>query len=103
MQQFQKVFSVVRIIGPEQLQLLAEGKTKELDVSPCRCYDFWKRGEACGNCVSLRASGEGSVLQAGISGSEIYQVTARYVVIDGEPCVMELIKRMDKDVLGDAA
>ena len=53
MQQFQKVFSVVRIIGLEQLQLLAEGKAEELDVSPCRCYDFWKRGEACGNCVSF--------------------------------------------------
>ena len=37
MQQFQKIFSVVRIIGLEQLQLLAEGKAKELDVSPCRC------------------------------------------------------------------
>ena len=30
MQQFQKVFSVVRIIGLKQLQLLAEGKAEEL-------------------------------------------------------------------------
>lgn len=30
MQQFQKIFSVVRIIGLEQLQLLAEGKAKGL-------------------------------------------------------------------------
>ena len=28
MQQFQKIFSVVRIIGLEQLQLLAEGKAE---------------------------------------------------------------------------
>lgn len=103
MQQFQKIFSVVRIIGLEQLQLLAEGKAKELDVSPCRCYDFWKRGEACGNCVSLRAFQEkAQCSKLEFLDSEIYQVTARYVVIDGEPCVMELIKRMDKDVLGDA-
>ncbi len=53
-------------------------------------------------CIPSGISGEGSVLQAGISGFGNYQVTARYVVIDGEPCVMELIKRMDKDVLGDA-
>ena len=103
MQQFQKIFSVVRIIGLEQLQLLAEGKAKELDVSPCRCYDFWKRGEACGNCVSLRAFQEkAQCSKLEFLDSEIYQVTARYVVIDGEPCVMELIKRMDKDVLCDA-
>lgn len=69
MQQFQKIFSVVRIIGLEQLQLLAEGKAKELDVSPCRCYDFWKRGEACRQlCIPSGISREGSVLQAGISG-----------------------------------
>ena len=60
MQQFQKIFSVVRIIGLEQLQLLAEGKAKELDVSPCRCMRQL--------CIPSGISGEGSVLQAGISG-----------------------------------
>ena len=52
-QQFQKVFSVVRIIGPEQLQLLAEGKAKELDVGACKCYDFWEKNKTCNHCISI--------------------------------------------------
>ena len=59
MQQFQKIFSVVRIIGLEQLQLLAEGKAKELDVSRSGMRQL---------CIPSGISREGSVLQAGISG-----------------------------------
>ena len=103
MQQFQKVFSVVRIIGLEQLQLLAEGKAEELDVSPCRCYDFWKRGEACGNCVSLRAFQEkAQCSKLEFLDSDIFQVFSRYVEIDGKPYVMEMLKKLDEDTLIDA-
>ena len=100
MRQFRKVFSVVRIVNPETLHLLEDGRAKEYDVSPCKCYDFWKRGRACRNCVSLRAfQDKNQCSKLEFLDSEIYQVTARYVVIDGEPCVMELIKRLDEDVL----
>ena len=101
MRQFRKVFSVVRIVNPETLHLLEDGRAKEYDVSPCKCYDFWKRGEACRNCVSLRAfQDKNQYSKLEFLDSEIYQVTARYVVIDEEPCVMELIKRLDEDLAG---
>ena len=33
--------------------------------------------------------------------SDIYQVTARYVEIDGQPYVMELLRKMDEEFLVD--
>lgn len=102
MRQFRKVFSTVRIIPQEMLQLLMEGKADEQDIMPCRCFDFWKKGKACKNCVSIRACREKAQRsKLDFRDSEIFQVTARYVVIDGKPGVMELIRRLDEDVLND--
>ena len=32
-------------------------------------------------------------------GTDIYQVFSKYVQVDGEPYVMELIKKLDEDSL----
>lgn len=50
----------------------------------CHCYDFWKKEKPCTNCIAARAFEEKSVrTKLEYLDSDIYQVTARYVEIDG--------------------
>ena len=68
----------------------------------CHCYDFWKKEKPCKNCIAARAFEEKSVrTKLEYLDSDIYQVTARYVEIDGQPYVMELLRKMDEEFLVD--
>ena len=68
----------------------------------CHCYDFWKKEKPCTNCIAARAFEEKSVrTKLEYPDSDIYQVTARYVEIDGQPYVMELLRKMDEEFLVD--
>ena len=68
----------------------------------CHCYDFWKKEKPCTNCIAARAFEEKSVrTKLEYLDSDIYQMTARYVEIDGQPYVMELLRKMDEEYLVD--
>ena len=66
------------------------------------CNDFWNKNCPCENCVSLKAfEGKTQKTKLEFMDSDIYQVTARYVEIDGQPYVMELLRKMDEEFLVD--
>ena len=50
-------------------------------------------------CLGIR--GEVNWIKLEYFDSDIYQVTARYVEIDGQPYVMELLRKMDEEFLVD--
>ena len=54
MAQLRRVFIIVRLLEPEGFKLV-ELDAGEKDMSPtCQCYDFWKRGKRCENCISAQ-------------------------------------------------
>lgn len=102
MAQLRRVFIIVRLLEPEGFKLV-ELDAGEKDMSPtCQCYDFWKRGKRCENCISAQVSEEKPQrTKLEIMDSKIYQVIAKHVEIDGKTYVMEMINCLDNDTLVD--
>lgn len=84
-----KVYSKVRLLSRDELCV---------DNSDDAC---WREsclggGEYCQDCVSVMSIKEHrQKTKLKYIGSELYEVTARYLEIDGKPYVMELIQALD--------
>ena len=101
MELYKKVFTVVRLLDKREFRM-EENDNPGGDMELCHCYDFWKKEKPCKNCIAARAFEEKSVrTKLEYLDSDIYQVTARYVEIDGQPYVMELLRKMDEEFLVD--
>ena len=102
MEVLRQIFSIVRLVrGHAVLDL--DGKTGIMEdqdetetVPHCECFAFWQKNKPCSNCISQRMLEEhGQASKLEFHGEEMYQVTARYVEIDGEPYVMEMLQKQD--------
>ena len=101
-QKYENVFSVVRLLKGETIMEASKGEPQELAMEPCRCFDYWERGTRCANCVSLKALEEKKKkTKLEFRKNDVYQVSAHYMEIDGEPYVMELIQYLDEADLVD--
>ncbi|WP_363315282.1 diguanylate cyclase [uncultured Clostridium sp.] len=100
--QMEKIFTVVRILDKDRLHKL-DVRNGELHSEDCKCYSFWEKGKNCENCVAQRALAmKGQCTKLEFIGPEMYQVIAKYLEVDGAPCVMEMISCLDDETLLDA-
>lgn len=100
--QLEKVFDIVRLLDEDTLYG-GRGIVSE-DGNVCQCYSFWGRDEVCENCISLKVMKEKDKVQRiklELLGQDFYQVISKYVEIDGKPYVMEMINRLDREILVD--
>ena len=102
MEVLRQIFPIVRLVrGYTVMNLdgktgVMEGLDKMETAPPCECFAFWQKNEPCRNCISQRMMEEhGQTSKLEFLGREMYQVTARYVEIDGEPYVMEMLQKQD--------
>lgn len=103
MRQYRKIFSVVRLLKPDEIGRMTDAEQGEVVDDSCKCYSFWNKEEHCENCISSVAFREKiQKTKWEFMGEDVYQVISRYVEIDGEPQVMELVRKMDEDMLLDA-
>ena len=100
--QMEKVFTVVRVLDKNLLHKM-DVTDGELHSEDCKCYSFWEKGENCDNCVAQRAlAAKGQYTKLEFIGPKMYQVIAKYLEVDGAPCVMEMISCLDDESLLDA-
>lgn len=100
--QMEKIFTVVRILDKDRLHKL-DVRNGELHSEDCKCYSFWEKGKNCENCVAQRAlATKGQCTKLEFIGLEMYQVIAKYLEVDGVPCVVEMISCLDDETLLDA-
>ena len=100
--QMEKIFTVVRILDKDRLHKL-DVRNGELHSEDCKCYSFWEKGKKCENCVAQRAlATKGHCTKLEFIGLEMYQVIAKYLEVDGVPCVVEMISCLDDETLLDA-
>ena len=100
--QMEKIFTVVRILDKDRLHKL-DVRNGELHSEDCKCYSFWEKGKKCENCVAQRAlATKGQCTKLEFIGLEMYQVIAKYLEVDGVPCVVEMISCLDDETLLDA-
>ncbi len=102
MEVLRQIFPIVRLVrGHAVMDLdgktgIMEDKDETETVPHCECFTFWQKNKPCSNCISQRMLEEhGQASKLEFLGEEMYQVTARYVEIDGEPYVMEMLQKQD--------
>lgn len=96
-QQLEQVFSIVRLLDRETLET---GRGVE---EPCQCYSKWGKTKQCYNCISRKAFEQKcQKTKIEIVDSKVYQVIARYLEIDEEPYVMEMINSLESDDIIDS-
>ena len=94
---FKKIFQQVRLYKIEGA-VPEEGFYLASEDDHTRCHDFWKKQQRCENCVVQKAFDQKTEKgKLEIFEDKIYQILARYIIVDGQECVMELIRCMDGD------
>lgn len=99
LKELQKVFSIVRLLNEEELRTgRIQGSTDMTEG--CECYALWNKRTRCDNCISRAAFAEKDkkTKQEFIDG-DIFQIVSRYIEIEGIPYVVELVNKLDGDIL----
>ena len=93
-----KVFDVVRFLDANNLRLVS-GNGHEV---MCECFKFWQKDHRCDNCISRKvAESKQERTKLEYVDFQLYQVISRYIEVDGNGYVMELVKKLDDDSLID--
>ncbi len=100
MKELRLVFPIVRLLREKEVcgRKALDGADK-----PCMCYEFWKKDKACDNCISLVSlinKNENSKLE--YLDNSFYQVISKYVNVEGNNCVIEMIRKMEDDSFFDS-
>lgn len=98
----EKVFDVVRFLEGDFFEQMQDDPCIGVKIGMCQCYDFWKKNKPCENCISMKAYVEKKQkTKLEFLDADVFLVISRYLEIDDEACVMELVKHLDNDTLID--
>lgn len=96
---FNKMYDAVRLVDPVRKSVL-EYRSGNAEGTGNTCYDYWKNGHICGNCISVRAYNENkSFMKLEHNPDEIMLVTAIPVETLGDIVVLELFKNAEDSML----
>lgn len=103
MNMLRDVFTVVRLLDVDSIANVHSGEGPGEEKEKCSCYDYWQKKVPCKNCISAKCLHDKTrKTKLELIGSDVYQVTAEYLEIEGTPYVMELIEKLDDDTLIDS-
>mgnify|MGYP003495141274 CR=1 FL=1 len=98
----EKVFDVVRVMEGDFFEQMQDDPRIGVKIGMCQCYDFWKKNKPCENCTSMKAYAEKKQkTKLEFLDADVFLVISRYLEIDDEACVMELVKHLENDTLID--
>jgi len=90
------MYDIIGIVDPINKNLTII-KDDEIGKFKWTCYDFWKRGVSCNNCISMRAYTEkDTFLKIEYADNKVILVIATPVVIDERIYVIEMLKDISK-------
>lgn len=90
---FRRIYSKVRLLSAEELK--EENTTQAGKGENCWKESCLGAGEYCNDCVSVVALKEKArKTKLKYIGTELYEVTAQYVEVDGQSCVLEMIQNL---------
>ena len=98
----EKVFDVVRFLEGDFFEQMQDDPRIGVKIGMCQCYDFWKKNKPCENCTSMKAYAEKKQkTKLEFLDADVFLVISRFLEIDDEACVMELVKHLENDTLID--
>lgn len=93
----------------DKVRVVDASLTKEIKIhhkcsikNDYECYAIWDKFNRCDNCISAKALKlKESVTKFEFVDDDIYFVMSEYILLDGEECTLEMVKKLDdKTLLG---
>ena len=85
------MFDTVRIVSPSENQTIYLEDKEQVQKSTC--YDMWKRGSKCTNCVSSKAFAQkDTFIKIDYKEGKVFLIAATPINIQGQEYVVELLK-----------
>ncbi len=93
----------VRLSDPVNKKIVRFDRDGTKKVQNGNCFDIWGTGVPCDNCISLRTlNTKERLTKFETDGENVFIVMSQYQEIDGRPCVLEMIIRMnDSSSMGE--
>ncbi|WP_312645731.1 GGDEF domain-containing protein [Hydrogenoanaerobacterium sp.] len=89
---FNKLYDLIRVVDPVKKQIIRYNDLSDEHYSSI-CYEYWKNGTHCANCVSIRAANEDNTfVKIEYNKDKIYMVTASPVNLGNKQYIVELLK-----------
>ena len=89
------VFDIVRLVDVSRTAPVNIGSDDCSYEAEHKCFAVWNKGRRCENCISAKVfARKNKMTKFEFVNDDIYQVIAKYVVIDGTPLVMEMVFKM---------
>ena len=97
--QLKDIFAVVRLVDVQKHKSV-KAKEDQVEIIEGNCYDYWKRKDACINCISKKAYiKKGQAFKLEFIDHDIYAIVAQCVEVDGRPWVLELVYKTKEDII----
>ncbi len=95
-----KIFDVVRLVDVSLTTEYEISDNGELIKGPYQCYMVWNKEKRCENCISAKAFAvKGKLTKFEFVDSEIYFVMSIYTELEGTPYMLEMVQKLNYDVL----
>ena len=92
-----KIFDIVRLVDPPANAVLELDHNGILRKTDQHCAAFVETGGNCTNCISTRALAQKTMLnKLEFTRTDMYYVVSKYLCINGTPCVMEMLSKMNE-------
>lgn len=100
MRQLEFVFDRVRLVDASVETQFFLNERGELEAEPYCCYQEKEAGKRCGNCLSeLTFLRKGRLAKFEFSQDDISHLMSKYVEVDGQPFVLEMMSCITDGVL----
>ena len=99
MKMAQESYDVVRLVNPVKRRVCnARNRADSAEI----CGSIWGRCERCENCTSVRAlQGKRNAYKIEFADKKAFFVVSRYVEIEGDPRILELVADVTKDFMAE--
>ncbi len=96
LQYLQITYDLVRYVNPVTKKLIHVERDGSVWESEFSCYAVWNRNEGCSNCISAKTvRTKERMMKFEITERDIFQIVSMYVEIDGKPCCLEMVSKLD--------
>ena len=96
LQYLQITYDLVRYVNPVTKKLIHVERDGRVWESEFSCYAVWNRNEGCSNCISAKTvRTKERMMKFEITERDIFQIVSMYVEIDGNPCCLEMVSKLD--------
>ena len=100
MRGMEQIFDVVRLVDVKKNTVWTFDETGKLKPTNHPCHAVWNKNLPCSNCSSFRAfTQHRQISKLEFNDGKTYQVLSKYIEVDGTPCVLELVSKLEENPL----